>query len=242
MSSTPETIAAGTWREWFEPGDFFRLLSTTAPVSVEFYSNGKKTVELQSIEAGYAEYFRGEDGKLPFDRVRIYSATTQTVQFVTRQGSDVRYDRGASSVTGTVALDAATLAALEQINVRSEAASGFFNSAAALAAGTAETVFTAGANTNGAIVLSAFTQIYEGGVTPHIGGFFAKATAPTTTSDAAAEPICVSHQITTGGTYIATGKTEQPQFIPAGKGLFYVDEVATPANDYTRRGCRYKLL
>jgi hypothetical protein len=239
MSSTPETINAGTWREWFEPGDFFRLLATTAPVSVEFYSNGKKTVELQSIEAGYAEYFRGEDGKLPFDRVRIYSATTQTVQFVTRQGSDVRYDRGASSVTGTVSLDAATLMALEQINVRPEAATGFYATTGALAANTADVVFLAGANVNGAIVFTA--DAVDVATATLMMAFVAKNAAPTTPLDG--EVIAQSHIAYSANMNPTMYNLElkNAQYVPAGKGLYFISSVAM-TNPALGRSCRYKLL
>jgi hypothetical protein len=241
MSSTPETIAAGTWREWFEPGDFFRLLSTTAPVSVEFYSNGKKTVELQSIEAGYAEYFRGEDGKLPFDRVRIYSATTQTVQFVTRQGSDVRYDRGASSVTGTVALDAATLASLEQINVRPEGPSGSWSSLAAVTINNPLTVFAPGLNTNGALLLSADMSWSDSANSPTQTFLSKSGAAPTAVNDGSVL-LASNIAISASGNYSGGGRLPAAQFINAGEGLYFIsgNSMGTSATNF--RACRYKLL
>jgi hypothetical protein len=231
MSSTPETIAAGTWREWFEPGDFFRLLSTTAPVSVEFYSNGKKTVELQSIEAGYAEYFRGEDGKLPFDRVRIYSVTTQTVQFVTRQGSDVRYDRGASSVTGTVALDAATLLALEETTQVPKLPGADWASFSAFVAGTAIQIFTPGANANGAIIWDAEASDLSTGAFSLI----AKAgAAPTTIVDGEVLAVSVFGAGSSGSLSL-----RRPARIAPGKGLYLIAAGAGSAHAKT---ARYTLL
>jgi hypothetical protein len=219
MSSTPETINAGTWREWFEPGDFFRLLSTTAPVSVEFYSNGKKTVELQSIEAGYAEYFRAEDGKLPFDRVRIYSATTQNVQFVTRQGSDVRYDRGASSVTGTVALDAATLAALESVSEQQRPYVGM--PPVALAVGAVQ-ILAPASNINGYRVDS--LQVAGVATSNGYGTLLAKSTAPLNFVDGdGLAPVTV---IASASSNYVSGRVSKIT-VPAGKGIWFYSAPGT---------------
>ncbi len=89
------TINAGTTIPFIEQADFFRLLSSALPVTVEFYKNGAKIGEAIDINGGYAE--RIPEG---FDRITIYSASTQTVQFVTRNGGDVRYD----NLTGNVAI------------------------------------------------------------------------------------------------------------------------------------------
>ncbi len=88
-------ITAGTTIPFIEQADFFRLLASSLPVSVEFYRNGAKIAEAIDINGGYAE--RIADG---FDQIKIYSASTQNIQFVTRQGGDVRYD----NLTGNVAI------------------------------------------------------------------------------------------------------------------------------------------
>lgn len=89
------TINAGTTIPFIEQSDFFRLLASTLPITVEFYKNGAKIAEAIDINGGYAE--RIPDG---FDKITIYSATTQIIQFVTRNGGDVRYD----NLTGNVAI------------------------------------------------------------------------------------------------------------------------------------------
>jgi hypothetical protein len=234
MSSVTETINAGTWREFFEPGDFFRLLETTAPVTVEFYAEGRKIVDVVNIQAGYAEYFRG--GTLVmFDRVRIYSATTQQVGFVTRFGSDVRYDRGASSVTGTVALDAATLLALGKPGAQT----GFFSNLAAVTANTPISVFTAAANINGAILLSADISCID--VVNHSQAFITKATAPTTVADGSVliATKCTALNASTLG-YSAT--LPKDQFIEAGQGLYFISTAGIAINPANFRACRYRLL
>ena len=112
--SIKETFSAGVPREFFGKGDFFRLLETTSEITVEFFNNGRETAEAVGVQAGYAEYFK--EGR-EFDRVKITSALTQDVKFVIRYGSDVRYDRGAANVTGTIEIGAASLAALETVSL-----------------------------------------------------------------------------------------------------------------------------
>lgn len=92
------TINAGQTLEYFEPGDFFRLLEASGPVDITFYSQGKEVSEAENIGEGFAEKFRTGQ----FDRVRITSATTQALQFVIRLGADVFYDK---PPTGSVTVE-----------------------------------------------------------------------------------------------------------------------------------------
>lgn len=94
------TIQAGTVLEYFEPGDFFRLMESTDPLDVRFYYQGKEVSEANNVGEGFAEKFRVGT----FDRVQIESATTQAIQFVIRLGADIFYDKpptGAVVVTNT---------------------------------------------------------------------------------------------------------------------------------------------
>lgn len=88
MSKLDVTMSAGQTVEFYEPGDFFRLLKADQAVKVEFYRNGAEISEAEGVTTGYAEKMRQGE----FDRVRIYSATAQTVSFVTRMGADVYFD------------------------------------------------------------------------------------------------------------------------------------------------------
>lgn len=107
------TINAGQTLEYFEPGDFFRIMEASDPLDITFYRKGAEVARAESVSEGYAEKFRGEG----FDRYRITSATTQLVQIVARNGTDVAYDRPpVGQITGVVGLDAPTLAALETTN------------------------------------------------------------------------------------------------------------------------------
>lgn len=233
MSSIKETIAAGKYLELSEPGDFFRLLVTTGPVDIEFYYQGREIADVVGVEAGYAEYFRG--GTVgEFDRVRVYSATTQQVQFVTRYGSDVRYDRGASSVSGSVDLNAATII---QLN-RPQASTDSFAAITASAANAAQLIFTAASNVNGAIVLTAFASD-ENTVGNTTLAFVAKATAPATVIDGEVIASSIESAALAGGRAMAIN-LQTPQYIAPGKGLYYITNVAGSAGHM--RSCRYKLL
>lgn len=84
--STPMT--AGQRIEFVEQSNFFRILDLAGFVNIEFYNNGAKVSEAIGITAGYAERFSDY-----FDKIAITSATSQTIQFVTRLGNEVRYDK-----------------------------------------------------------------------------------------------------------------------------------------------------
>lgn len=91
------TINAGQTLEYYDPGDFFRLMEAANPVTVEFFYQGAEVSEAAAVVGGYAEEFRTGS----FDRIRITSATTQAISFVARLGANVRYDK---APTGNVAV------------------------------------------------------------------------------------------------------------------------------------------
>lgn len=215
-------------------GDFFRILGTTSPVDVEFYFQGREIAERLEVEAGFAESFR----TIEFDRVDITSPLAQTVQFETARGSEIRYDRGAATISGSVDLNAATLAALEQINVRPEAATGFYNTAGALAANTADTIFTAAANMNGAILLTA-SAYDQNSQYLSVFSFIAKASAPASNTDGQSllDIVPKAHRTSDCS---ASGELNEAQFIPAGMGLYFIGNYATGVGH--KRTARYKLL
>lgn len=97
MSKIDVTLTAGQTVEFYEPGDFLRLLKADSPVKIEFYRNGAEISEADGVTTGYAEKLRTGD----FDRIRITSATTQAVSLVTRMGTDVFFD---APPTGAVTL------------------------------------------------------------------------------------------------------------------------------------------
>lgn len=231
--SAKETFSAGQTREFFGAGDFFRLLQTTGPITVEFYLDGREVAEMVDIEAGYAESFAREQKR--FDRIRIYSPTAQDVKWVTRDGSDVRYDRGAASITGSVDLNAATIAQLR--SPRPEAQTGSTNVSGALAATTAEVVVTPGTNVNGVIVYSATFSDY--GTAPIQGGLLAKEGAPTAITDG----VMIAHIMSGGPSSSNThhkADLQRDVFIPAGLGIYWYASITTSSN--CQRTTRFRVL
>ena len=82
------TLGAAEAQEFYEPGDFFRLMETEGSVSVYFYKAGREVARAVGVQEGYSERFL----TTTFDRVRIESATAQTVTFLSRLGNEVRTD------------------------------------------------------------------------------------------------------------------------------------------------------
>jgi hypothetical protein len=232
-----EILQAGARVEFQEPADFFRILAAPSiAISVEFYRNGARIGEATDIGAGYAESFAQ-----PFDKLIISSSVTQAVKLVTRLGNDVRYDTppvGNVTITGTPHVIVDTMTAINrQENPFSERYGATYASAASQAANTPDTVFTPGANVNGAIVHRA---MFEHGLSAgsHSCAYVAKTSAPATPADGA--PI-LNH--TTGffdGTnYYRGGYSEGGIFIPAGCGLYFICSVAEFA---ALRSVLYTLL
>lgn len=211
-------------------GDFFRILATTSPVNVEFYFQGREIAERLEVEAGFAESFR----TIEFDRVDITSPLAQTVQFETARGSEIRYDRGAATISGSVDLNAATLAALEQINVRPEEPSASWGNSAAMTANTAVTVFTPASNTNGAILLSAAMTGADASSVAQ--AFVSKSSAPANVVDG---NVHLMHSTTSAS---QSTNLQVPKFIPAGHGLYFITSANSSVNAVSHRACQYKLL
>jgi hypothetical protein len=227
-----EAFTIGQNRKYTGTADFFRLIATVGSCDIRFSIAGRIIAERLAVEAGFAEQFK----IAPFDEVSITSNAVQNIQFETALGSEIRYDRGASSVTGTVALDAATLAALEQINVRIEVPTNWYKSTTVFAANAPDTVFLPGANTAGAIVYTAFAADAQTSTGDAV--YIAKTSAPTTIVDG----DIVASQIASGG--VGSGCQQivgmfQSTYIPAGKGLYYIQNGTCSRSV---RHSQYKLL
>lgn len=144
---------------------------------------------------------------------------------------------GSISLAGAVALDAATLAALEQINVRPEAYTAGMVGTAAVGGNTAEVVFTAAANVNGAIVLYASVSDYGAANTIAL---LAKNGAPTSVADGA--PVAMGRWSFTAANNQFSLELQQAAFVPAGVGLYFISNGGFTAASANYRACRYKLL
>lgn len=228
------TFTAGQRVQYAGTGDFFRLLGTTAPVTVEFYKQGREIAERVDVEAGFAEQFR----TIEFDRVDIFSATVQTVQWEVALGSEIRYDRGAATISGSVDLNAATL---NQLN-RPLADTGTYKSTANITANTAEQLVAPGANLNGLIVQEAKICLF-GGASIALGAFITKASAPANVTDG--DPVIYAgiFNTTSGGNTISRGDSDGNIWVPAGLGLYFICDTAIAVNAGGQvRMCRYRVL
>lgn len=84
------TMAANEVKEYKALADFFRVLAATSTLTVRFYYQGRQISEAEGVELGYAEEFVAG----PFDAIQIENGpNAQTLQFVTRLGSRVAYDK-----------------------------------------------------------------------------------------------------------------------------------------------------
>lgn len=111
-----------------------------------------------------------------------------------------------------------------------------FQSIAALAAATPQTVFAPAANPNGAILWAA--KFCVGFATYSEVAFVAKdGAAPATAVDG--DVMCSGDIITLPGPVVA-GRLEAPLLIPPGKGLYFIATLAL-ANLFSRN-CKYTLL
>lgn len=238
-------LAANETREVALSGVFFQIFQMLQPlVLVEILDKSGGVVSL--IDTPLESMFIRADAR--FQTLRFTNGPTlQTVKFFYGDG-DAGSNRFSGNVTGSVALDAATLAALESIDlnaaslaslnaprvVRPEAITASYTSSAALVANTPDTIFTPAANANGAIILSANIGHYEtasGGL-----AFLAKNAAPTGLLDGE-----VVHAMAfTNITYSLA--MPNAVFVPAGKGLYYIANAATTTFTQNFRSCRYKLL
>ena len=86
LITTP--IQAGARLEFYEPGDFFRLLDATFSITVTYYKNGQEIAKAEGVGEGYAEKFDRQE----FDRYTITSTNAQTIQFAARLGNQINYD------------------------------------------------------------------------------------------------------------------------------------------------------
>lgn len=158
-----------------------------------------------------------------------------------------------NSLVGTVTLDAASLAALESTDLNTATlntltrplppSAAWADVTAALAANTALTVFTAAANTNGAIIHDLQASDVITGSTG-IGGFCARAAAPNSIATFIDDTVVlqIESRLNLGGNSFVTAKLEKETRIPAGKGLFYLQNFTGAGAGSIMRNARYTLL
>lgn len=222
-------FAAGESRLFAMSGEYFEIIDAPSPVDVVL-SDFSGAQRARMAQAAASFYSKG----VQFGVIQITSASAQTVRFAYGSGeTGTRRSTGSVTISGAVALDAATLAALEQINVRPEAPTASFNNQTAMAANTAQQVFSAASNVNGAILLGACLMSYAASTSQP--SLVAKATTPTSVTDGDVL-LLGGHDTNANRAFV---QLSIPQFIPAGLGLFYITNVGETESFRT---CRYKLL
>lgn len=235
------TLAANETRSVSVSGDYFELRKAPYVLDLVEFLNVDNGVVGLIDEAEATDKTRTKE---PFAQVRITNgATAQSIRFYHGFG-DSGSNRFTGVVSGEVSLDAATLAALEFLQVRPEARTGFLTTGAAMVANTPETIFTPAANVNGAIILSASLVHYQSGGAVPGPVLISKASAPASPTDGAVymQPQAIS---LSGAAYVGAGNLPKEQHVPAGEGLYWISQDALGAaavNLPNCRACRYRLL
>lgn len=230
------TLIAGEPQEFYEVADFFRLLAASAPLKVEFYQQGREVSEAVNVSKGYAEKFdRGT-----FDRVRLLSATTQAVQFVTRLGNVVLYDAAPIGDTAIVSSVPLELTAANLLTLTRPLLPGAsWADGSAPAENTPLTVFTPAANVNGAIIHC--MEACDSAAATMLQVFIAKNSAPIGPFDGAVlAQTSVTARSDGAGVNFVQMRREVPTRIAAGLGLYFLSSVAGAVSQ--ARSCRYTLL
>jgi hypothetical protein len=231
-------FAAGQSRIFALSGEYFEVIDAPNPIDVVLSDfNGAQKARM--VQAGAAFYSKG----VAYGVIQITSATAQTVRFAYGSGeTGTRRATGSVTVSGPVALDSATLLALEQINVRPEAPTASYATSGTVAANTPITIFVPGANLNGAIILNAHIAWQDAGIN-HTTAFLCKSGAPpATVTDGSIILMANVKQYYSAS--LAFGEAWLPinQFIPAGEGLYFISTSALPSLSQNIRSCRYRLL
>lgn len=174
---------------------------------------------------------------VPFDRLELFdeSGAPNTVTLLMTPAEFVNQTfSGSVTVVSGVLTDAQLRAAPVPVRIGELAqAWGNFSTDAA---NTAVNVFTAAANVNGAVILSAQASTIHAGFS--VGSFLAKATAPANVLDG--EIVAQSNGGSFGGSYYNAVDMQAPQRIAAGLGLWFITNAAATANGL--RSARFILL
>lgn len=242
-------IAPGEVYDLAAVGDYVRIKSAVVPVTVEATQNNES-----------AELEQGDDVNLsPFSRLSLSHADLSEQSVTVYIGNGTR--AGGSKVGGAVSVSnfPATQPVSGSVSVSNFPATqpvsgsvsasvttpeqpqvygASYKSTTALAANTAEAVFTAAQNVNGAVLHRAsFVSLTPTSVPTSC--FLSKATAPSGTVDG---DVVVGADDVKGvsSAFAVTGRLEKPIKIPAGQGLFFISSLAENAG--SSRSALYTLL
>lgn len=243
MRTSSYRIQAGERIEIAASGNYVRVRKSAVELIIE---NGEKNEIVEVSEGDDFEFS-------PFKNLYITNAgaTTETIKLTISSGKKAGSAKvgGSVAIVGAVELGANSLAALERVDLnavtsdllRFETYGASYKSTTALAANTADTIFTAAANVNGAIIHSAqFADFNAGTATNGGGGFLAKATAPATVLEGDSILGVDTFAVYSAAVTMGLGSLKNPVKIPAGKGLFFITGVAQ--SNTNSRSVLYTLL
>lgn len=222
---------------------------------------GTPKIRIKSLSGGAfdVEMVPGRQIKLP-EVVRGLHISNLTAAAITGKITIGSGDISDNSLVGTVTLDAATLAALESVDLNAATLAALesvdLNTATQLGiktpvsitgsygkitppTGSAEQIFSAAENTNGAILLSADAHYFDT-ATAGVASFLAKSSAPASVIDGQLI-LTMGTQGNASGGFQGRACLPCPQFIAAGLGLFFM-QAGTGSNHTCIRSARYRLL
>lgn len=236
--------------QWEIAGNYFKLMGTVSPVTVELYNRSERVHFAQNVEGGHYQ-------RIDFDRVAITTAGNEAVSwlYAPHEGGSDRLT-GAVSITGTVdvgdraarilgvpygSLAAAfAQAAIGGVNALVSSDRGYvpganFASVTALGATTNETVVAPASNTNGMIVWCAGinTQNTADATVTQVS-LLAKTSAPGGGADGELILTATHLRITGAASGQGKGYRERARFIAAGKGLYFRNSSATAESSGSR--------
>jgi hypothetical protein len=225
MQTYQQTVAGAQTIQLNVTGRYFTILLTSLGLNVRFFKNSKKKDlgDIKNLLSGLEVWFEVGD---EFDRVEIDTFGADTIQIGIGNGQ-ARYNRsqGNVAVTNTANVLVANPIANPVIIVdKGDSYGANYKSTTTLAALAPDVVFTAAANVNGAIIQRVSYSSWHA-TSGGFGAFIAKATAPTTLIDG--DVICSADSISFIGTQQEdSGKLEAPIKIAAGKGLYFMTDLA----------------
>lgn len=228
---------AGESKLFHISGRYFELIDATDPVDVVLTDKyGAQRGLMRQAEASF------NLKATEFSTVQLTSATAQTVRFAYGTGEGgTRRAAGAVSIVGTVPVsgpltDAQLRAAPVPVRV-AELPVANWNSLTTLVANTPLTVFTPGANVNGALVH--WMAAHENFVTAQNLVFIAKSSAPTSPTDGEVIAQGIVRAVLAGQEWVGLDH-QAPTRIAPGLGLYLISGGNGTANRL--KACRYTLL
>lgn len=238
------TLAANEVRETAISGQYLELRAATYMVSLIELNDRSGGVVSKMQDAEATDYVRTQQN---FETVRITNGpTAQTVKLYFGDG-DSGSNRFTGVVSGEVSLSAATLAALESVDLnaatllalsRPLAAGAFYYDANSPGPNVPVILIAPAANVNGMIIHG--IDYVEANTNTPTSSFIAKATAPVSTGDS---EILMLNGVTSaaGATFFSTGRLQREIRVAAGKGLYWISAVAV-AGGSSCKAVRYTLL